>query len=307
VRGTMKKSLSSPSRLRKSGPGDYIALVPSHPSRLRGPRLLLPSAIALGLIIGAGLAIVAPSAPAVGSNTVIVAGASEAPALTAAPMEPTSSATSGQGTTDTPPTTSAPPPTSSGQQASTDVVPPLSSLTGYQWPLPHARITLPFGPTPWGTRIVEGQKFHDGVDLATFCGDKVVAAHDGVVLAAGRHFDHAMGWMGDLGRYTERLDRKHLWGTLPIVVVIDDGNGYRSVYAHFAKTAVKRGQVVEAGELIGYEGMTGRASGCHCHYGLFSPAETSAFPIERAVSRRMKLPAAEIARVDPLDVLPPRP
>jgi murein DD-endopeptidase MepM/ murein hydrolase activator NlpD len=33
---------------------------------------------------------------------------------------------------------------------------------------------------------VEGTTFHDGIDLATFCGDRVVAAHDGIVLAAGR-------------------------------------------------------------------------------------------------------------------------
>src|SRR5262245_11011571 len=46
--------------------------------------------------------------------------------------------------------------------------PPLETLTGYRWPLAHPRLTLPFGPTPWGTRVVNGQLFHDGIDLATF-------------------------------------------------------------------------------------------------------------------------------------------
>jgi murein DD-endopeptidase MepM/ murein hydrolase activator NlpD len=184
--------------------------------------------------------------------------------------------------------------------------PPASRLNGYQWPLPHARVTLPFGPSPWGSRVVGGQKFHDGVDLATFCGDRVVAAHDGVVLAAGRHYDKQMGWDGDLGPYLARLDKKKLWGTLPIVVVIDDGNGYRSIYAHFGKITVKRGQTVKAGKLIGYEGATGRASGCHLHYGLFSPAERDRFGIDAAVAKRMKLPRYEVARIDPLLVLPPR-
>ena len=155
--------------------------------------------------------------------------------------------------------------------------PPIDGLTGYRWPIANARLTLPFGPTPWGGWVVDGEKFHDGIDLATFCGDKIVAAHDGVVLAAGRHFDDHMGWIGDLSPYYARLDAKKLWITLPIVVVIDDGNGYRSVYAHFGKVVVKKGQTVKAGTLLGYEGRTGRATGCHLHYGLFSPSETAHF------------------------------
>lgn len=186
------------------------------------------------------------------------------------------------------------------------VAPPLSRLSGYRWPLPHARVTLPFGPTPWGSRIVEGKQFHDGVDLATFCGDRIVAAHDGVVLTASRHYDKQMGWVGDLEPYLRRLDQKKLWATLPIVVVIDDGNGYRSIYAHFGKVTVKRGDRVKAGKLIGYEGMTGRASGCHLHYGLFSPLETRRFAIEAEVAKHMKLPRYEVARIDPLLVLPAR-
>jgi murein DD-endopeptidase MepM/ murein hydrolase activator NlpD len=179
-------------------------------------------------------------------------------------------------------------------------------LTGYRWPLAKARLTLPFGPTPWGGWMVGGQKFHDGIDLATFCGDTVVAAHEGVVLAAGRRYDDQMGWIGDLSKYYARLDAKKLWVTLPIVVVIDDGNGYRSVYAHFGKVVVKEGQTVKAGELLGYEGRTGRASGCHLHYGLFSPLETDQFAIDPVAGKHMKLPGAEIARIDPQLVLPSR-
>ena len=181
---------------------------------------------------------------------------------------------------------------------------PPASLVGYQSPLPHGRLTLPFGPSAWGSRIVQGTSFHDGIDLATFCGDRVVAAHDGTVLAASRKYDDQMGWIGDLRPYKDRLDKKRLWMTLPIVVVIDDGNGYRSIYAHFSKVVVKRGQTVKAGQFIGYEGRTGRASGCHVHYGLFSPLETARFEIEPDVVRRMKVPRAQIARIDPVLVLP---
>jgi murein DD-endopeptidase MepM/ murein hydrolase activator NlpD len=184
--------------------------------------------------------------------------------------------------------------------------PSLDRLNGYRWPLAHPRLTLPFGPTFWGSRLVDGEPFHDGVDLATFCNDRVMAAHSGTVLAAGRHYDDLMGWVGDLAPYYNRLDRGHLWSELPNVVVIDDGNGYRSMYAHMWKLTVKVGDKVRAGQLIGYEGMTGRATGCHLHYGLFSPWEMTTFRIKPDVARRMKLPPKEIARVDPLLVLPPR-
>jgi murein DD-endopeptidase MepM/ murein hydrolase activator NlpD len=181
---------------------------------------------------------------------------------------------------------------------------PVSWLTGYQSPLPNGRVTLPFGPSKWGSRVVDGEPFHDGLDLATFCGDRIVAAHDGVVLAAGRHYDTKMGWIGDLQPYLDRLEAKDLWSTLPIVIVIDDGNGYRSIYAHLSKTEVKKGDAVAAGDLLGYEGRTGRASGCHLHYGLFSPEERDVFGIDPGVVERMLLPNWQIARVDPQLVLP---
>lgn len=183
---------------------------------------------------------------------------------------------------------------------------PPETLVGYRWPLPKGRLTLPFGPSPWGSRIVGGETIHDGLDLATFCGDRIVAAHDGTVLAAGRHFDRQMGWIGSLDRYFARLDRKKLWSTLPIVVVVDDGNGYRSMYAHFGRIVVEKGETVRAGDLLGYEGATGRASGCHLHYGLFSPLESARFEVDKDVVKRMKVPRLQVARVDPLRVLPER-
>jgi murein DD-endopeptidase MepM/ murein hydrolase activator NlpD len=184
------------------------------------------------------------------------------------------------------------------------VAPPIASLTGYVWPLTRGRITLPFKAIPGGTRIKDGKLFHDGVDMATFCGDKVRAAHDGVVLAAGRHFDDFAGWVGDLGPYYRTLDKKKLWDDLPNVVVVDDGNGYRSVYAHMSEVTVKVGQRIKAGQRIGYEGRTGHASGCHVHYGLFSPFETDTFGVRADILKRLRTPTLEIARIDPLMVLP---
>jgi murein DD-endopeptidase MepM/ murein hydrolase activator NlpD len=182
--------------------------------------------------------------------------------------------------------------------------PSIASLTGYVWPIRRGQITLLFTAIPGGTRIKDGRLFHDGVDMAANCGEPVGAAHAGVVLAVGRHFDEQMGWIGDLGPYFHVLDVRQQWQSLPIAVVIDDGNGYRSVYAHFRDVTVRVGQQVRAGQLIGHEGATGHASGCHVHYELFSPFETKTFGVRADLLRRLKLPRFEIARIDPLDVLP---
>ena len=184
---------------------------------------------------------------------------------------------------------------------------PVGRLEGYAWPIPNGRLTQAYGPSRWGSKIVGGEKFHDGIDLATFCGDRIVAAHDGVVLAAGRRFDRYLGWRGDLGPYERRLDEKKAWSTLPIVVVTDDSNGYRSVYAHFRRTVVEVGAPVRAGDLLGYEGATGNASGCHLHYTLFSPWETAVIGLNPESAKRMKLPLLMTARVDPALALPDRP
>ena len=178
-----------------------------------------------------------------------------------------------------------------------------STLTGYRWPLREGRITQPFGPSEYGTLVVGGVRFHDGLDIASFCGDRVRAAHDGVVLAAGRRYDDAIGWLGDLAAYKARNDAKKLWYSLPITVVVDDGNGYRSMYAHLNDIAVKVGDRVEAGQFIGWEGDSGNASGCHLHYGLFSPDETATFALQAKIAAKMQLPATEIARIDPSRVL----
>jgi murein DD-endopeptidase MepM/ murein hydrolase activator NlpD len=184
------------------------------------------------------------------------------------------------------------------------VLVPAELLTGYVWPLVNANVTLPFGPTAWGEMIVDGKSFHDGLDISTGCGPGVYAAHDGVVLAAGRNYDDFVGWEGDTTRYHDWLTEHNYWNTVPLVVVIDDGNGYRSIYAHESSLTVQPGQQVKAGDLIGYEGRTGLATGCHVHFSIFSPMETRTFALDPGVMERNRLPPAEIARIDPLLVLP---
>jgi murein DD-endopeptidase MepM/ murein hydrolase activator NlpD len=196
-------------------------------------------------------------------------------------------------------------PTGAPTASPSPTTPPPATLTGYRWPLDHGRITTPFGVVTAGTLVVDGQPFHDGIDIASFCGDHIEAAHDGVVIATGRHVNAALGWVGNVAAYEARLDAKKLWNTLAITIVIDDGNGYRSEYIHLYKSLVKTGQHVKAGDVIGYEGRTGLATGCHLHYSIFSPTDRRRFQVSPTLVTKELLPAEEIARVDPLSILPP--
>jgi len=182
---------------------------------------------------------------------------------------------------------------------------PPSLLSGYRWPIRNARITNGFGKGYPGGFVIDGVTAHDGLDLATWCGDRIVAAHAGIVLSAGRHHEGEVGWLGDLTAYRTKLDTDNAWRSRAIAVVIDDGNGYRSLYVHLAKVNVKAGDLVDAGDLIGWEGQTGNATGCHLHYGLFSPDETDSWQLDPETQQRNLLPEREIARIDPFLVMPP--
>ena len=244
--------------------------------------------IALGVLIAAAALTVAPSLPGATTPAGAVANATATPAVSGQPSPLDGVAGSAPGLA------------GGGVQSPASLPvhgrPPLptapspSTLTGYVWPLPNGRVTNGFGPNWFGDNWVGGVRFHDGLDIATFCGDRIGAAHAGVVLAVGRKVDPWMGWIGSLAPSVTRRNTYNLWGELPIIIVIDDGNGYRSIYAHFSQTAVKVGQVVQAGQFIGCEGRTGFATGCHLHYGLFSPYDYG--PLRPAPGRRQADQAA---------------
>jgi murein DD-endopeptidase MepM/ murein hydrolase activator NlpD len=176
-------------------------------------------------------------------------------------------------------------------------------LDGYIWPVQHALITSKMAARDFGGFvIIDGQEVHDGLDLATHCGDRVMAAHDGVVLYAGRNFDPYIGYLGDATPIYARLERLGRTNDQPIVVVIDDGNGYRSMYVHLNEASVEQGAVVAAGDVIGREGMTGFATGCHLHYTMIRMDGGWQEVVPRLA--RFGYPPYVRERIDPLDVLP---
>ncbi|MET8262104.1 M23 family metallopeptidase [Micromonospora sp. NPDC005205] len=102
-------------------------------------------------------------------------------------------------------------------------------------PMPGAAVTSCYGQR-WGT-------LHAGIDLALPSGTPIRAAAAGTVTQAG---DASDGYGNS--------------------VFIDHGNGYLTHYAHQSRIAVTVGQKVKAGQVIGYEGATGDATGPHLHF-----------------------------------------
>jgi len=231
--------------------------------------------------------------------TALLPTASLAPGQTPAPIPTDASGSDQPGTP--PPQTAAP-----GDPLAKDAVAQSDDpeeLTGYIWPVRRGLITSKMKARDFGGFVViDGQEVHDGLDLATYCGDRVYAAHDGTVLYAGRNFDPYIGYWGDPTPIYDRLQRLGRVNEQPIVVVIDDGNGYRSMYVHLDRASVEPGQVVAAGDVIGREGMTGFATGCHLHYTMIRMDGAWQEVVPRLA--RYGYPPYVRERVDALKVLP---
>jgi murein DD-endopeptidase MepM/ murein hydrolase activator NlpD len=306
------------------------AVRPDNPDTIRLRRWAIAALSLLGVV--ALLVVVASIAPRIGGTTVapqdspleLAAQATdrtiasptptEVATQSAAPSPPLGDAslpgTGGPGTGSTPDglvTLMAAGTGSSGSMAEIPPPPVTRSLepeelTGYQWPVRRARMTSFFEPRDEGFLVVDSQRIHSGLDLATFCGDRIYAAHGGTVIAASRRYLHAMAFKGPVDRAYERINRRGSLFLMAITVVIDDGNGYSSLYAHLSEVAVKRGDVVKAGDLIGYEGATGDATGCHLHYELIR-LDGPWMRVAPDRVREYRYPGWLRERIDPLRVL----
>ena len=113
-----------------------------------------------------------------------------------------------------------------------------------QWPLPVAgTITSQFGHRV--DPITGEVSSHTGTDIACAEGTPILAAADGIVTVA----NGLDSWGGSYGYYIQ----------------IDHGGGLETLYAHCSSICVTTDQQVQAGQVIGYVGHTGRATGSHLH------------------------------------------
>jgi murein DD-endopeptidase MepM/ murein hydrolase activator NlpD len=94
------------------------------------------------------------------------------------------------------------------------------------------------------------QRFHAGIDFTAPRGVEVYATADGKVEEVTR----------DIWGYGQHI-------------IINHGNGFKTLYGHLSKFKAKRGQKVLRGQLIGYVGSTGKSTAPHLHYEVHKNGE----------------------------------
>lgn len=110
-------------------------------------------------------------------------------------------------------------------------------------------LTFPIGEgyKYWSRGFTED---HPAVDLAARYGSPIYAAADGEVLEATAALSESGSW----------------FGTWPGIYIILDHGGWQTAYTHCSALAVEPGTQVTQGQVIGYVGATGNATGNFCHF-----------------------------------------
>ena len=106
----------------------------------------------------------------------------------------------------------------------------------------NSKITSLYGKA----RLFNNNKksWHNGIDFRAATGTPITVANKGEVVFTGDLFFNGN------------------------TVIVDHGLGIISLYCHLSKIGVKKGDMVEQGELVGLAGATGRVTGPHLHWGV---------------------------------------
>jgi murein DD-endopeptidase MepM/ murein hydrolase activator NlpD len=138
-------------------------------------------------------------------------------------------------------------------------------------PVHFSRISSKFNPNRKHPKLAGVTRPHRGVDYAAATGTPILATGDGKVDFAGTK--------GGYGR----------------TIVLSHGGKYTTLYAHMSRyrKGIKRGKRVKQGDVIGYVGMTGTATGPHLHYefrinGVHRNPLTVSLPKAQALNKKYR-------------------
>ncbi len=162
------------------------------------------------------------------------------------------------------------------------------------WPVEHPVITQGFGITSFARGGAYGYDAqgnpnpHRGVDFQASVGTPILATASGVVRDAV-NMDAFPGCYS-YGRW----------------ILIDHDNGLSTLYAHLSVMSVSAGTAVKAGQIIGYSGQSGYATGPHLHFSVFDKSAVKVSPFSWSIGcKQAKVPyAAFEAYLNPLNYLP---
>lgn len=107
------------------------------------------------------------------------------------------------------------------------------------WPV-AGRVTSGFGMRV--APIRGGWRMHAGLDISAVAGTRVRAAGAGIVVFSGYRSGYGN------------------------TVVVDHGDGMRTLYGHMSRLATRKGRRVREGDILGFVGSTGRSTGPHLHF-----------------------------------------
>ncbi len=138
-------------------------------------------------------------------------------------------------------------------------------------PIAHARVSSHFNPGRFHP-VLHKMRSHKGTDFAAKRGTPIMATGNGTVKFIGRK--------GGYGR----------------LIVLTHREGYETRYGHMSrfKSDLKQGAKVYQGDIIGYVGSSGLATGPHCHY-EFRKNGIAANPMTVKLPNSMSLTPTDLA------------
>jgi len=118
-----------------------------------------------------------------------------------------------------------------------------------RWPLASVFITQKFGNTEFAKTAAYNGQGHNGVDFRASIGTPVFSSLSGTVMEV----NHGVAPNCQYGKW----------------VLVRHNNGLTTLYAHLSDISVSRGDVVDTGQLVGFSGNTGYATGPHLHMSVY--------------------------------------
>lgn len=162
---------------------------------------------------------------------------------------------------------------------------PTAGTSALVWPLKSVYVTQYFGDTAFARTAAYKGNGHNGIDLRASIGTPVYASLSGTVQET------------NLGAVKNCQYGK--W------VLIKHANGLTTLYAHLSQVSVVPGEAVSTGELIGYSGDTGYATGPHLHFTVYASSGVSFINYKCNSGKVVKVPVSPFnGYFNPMTYLP---
>ena len=160
-----------------------------------------------------------------------------------------------------------------------------------RWPVDNVKVTQYFGNTDFARAGGYSGKGHNGIDLRASVGTPIKAALTGVIAGTGN---------------TDAVRGCYSYGKW---VLIKHANGLATLYAHLSQVNVAEGQSIATGQLVGYSGATGYATGPHLHFGVYAGQAVQIIKLGEATNKKTAcsnavMPVAPLSGyLNPIDYL----